>query len=83
MKSWAEQGGWYHVQNEVQDEIENMVTSNKISSPVHVRSGICKHKAKFYNRYAPSQATDEVYFSKTVWHDLVLRHKKISSAAQF
>ena len=47
MKCWAGQGGWYQVQNEVQDEIENMVTNNKIvlSSPVHVHSGICKHKA--------------------------------------
>ena len=36
MKSGVQQDGWYQVQNEVHDEIENIVTSNKISSPEQV-----------------------------------------------
>ena len=39
-------GERYQVQNEVQDEIENMVTNNNISSPVYVHSVIFKHKDK-------------------------------------
>ena len=42
MLGWARRGA-----ERSPGQIENMVTNNKISSPVHVHSGICKHKAKF------------------------------------